>query len=1103
MFDSARGKRVLFAIFMVGFISIACSDEKISPEEICKDIACSNHGHCVAVNEEATCVCDAGYHNVDLACDPGMCEEGDTRPGITPCGENNASVLEQICTDGRWQDTENCVAPASCHDNEVRAGSTLCGRNNRGALEQSCVGGKWQDSANCADPDVCTDNATQTGTTPCGLNNRGALDQTCTLGQWQDTNTCVDPDICIDNATQAGTTPCGFNNRGILDLICTAGQWQDSNVCVDPDVCTDNGTQAGSTPCGLNNRGALDQVCTAGQWQDTITCVDPDVCTDANTQPGPTPCGVDKVLEQSCVNGQWQDTNHCIDLFCADFSSKPCYTGLPANTEGVGVCHVGAQYCIAGVWGPCIGEVVPAAAESCNNQDDDCDGTPAVGVQETGLGNISCGIGACARTVPACQNGQPGVCTAGNPGTEICGNGIDEDCSGVADDPAQCGCVFVSATGDDNNSGLAPNQPKRTINAGIAVAIAAPANPKAVCVAATANCASNPGVGDFTETVVMMNGISVLGAYQAGNTAPWTRDTTRCSTRILAPANNTDRAVTFDASIISPTTLEWFTVRANDATTNQAIVVDGSTGAIIKDNDIIGGGGDNSAGVRVTSPGLTVATPTLLHNGITGGAGALSSAGVHSVQSAPVISRQCDTNNGNPYDNAGRCQIIFSCGGGATRFIRSRTPNAAGTANTTAYGILLENSPGASVSQNSICSGTQSGQIGGIRISGNASGTLMNLNSIAAMNFNNNVNLNSVGLWLDACAGASPWILNNFFISGTSSTVGSRADGIRAVGDCHPRIDSNVRILGGIEAAGADTNAIYCAKDPVGGLSSRCTILGNQNIIGSQGGFPPTSTGVRCDAGACLRIENNTRITGQQGTLTYGVILNGASTYVSGNTIDAGCPRNTGVGVLSLDSAARIQNNIIYGVVNCQLQAAVSETVRVVLGSATNEIDIHSNNLIGYTANPGSSNCTSRTLVFDAAAGGMPPTGPLGMVRNSILILGNCLTTVGVAEMSTAADPRIFLNNDIFPLFNGQTLYLDENVNALTTIAAVNALTDPAGNSNLSGNPLWVAPPNDYRLQGASPCRNAGTNANAPGNDFLGQARPNENLFDIGAIEYY
>jgi hypothetical protein len=66
-------------------------------------------------------------------------------------------------------------------------------------------------------------------------------------------------------------------------------------------------------------------------------------------------------------------------------------------------------------------------AETCNNIDDNCDGTI------DNMPPLTCGTGACQASAPACTNGTPGTCTPGSPTPETC-NGIDDDCDGFIDD---------------------------------------------------------------------------------------------------------------------------------------------------------------------------------------------------------------------------------------------------------------------------------------------------------------------------------------------------------------------------------------------------------------------------------------------------------------------------------------------------------------------------------------------------------------------------------------------------------------------------------------------------------------------------------------------
>lgn len=59
---------------------------------------------------------------------------------------------------------------------------------------------------------------------------------------------------------------------------------------------------------------------------------------------------------------------------CTPGNTRPCYTG-PQNTENVGTCKGGTQTCNSAgtAWGLCQGETTPAT-ETCNGNDDDCDG---------------------------------------------------------------------------------------------------------------------------------------------------------------------------------------------------------------------------------------------------------------------------------------------------------------------------------------------------------------------------------------------------------------------------------------------------------------------------------------------------------------------------------------------------------------------------------------------------------------------------------------------------------------------------------------------------------------------------------------------------------
>jgi hypothetical protein len=68
------------------------------------------------------------------------------------------------------------------------------------------------------------------------------------------------------------------------------------------------------------------------------------------------------------------------------------------------------------------------STEICDGQDNDCDNQV-----DEGLGTLSCGTGACTRTVNACVNGTPQTCTPGTPTAEVC-DGKDNSCNGQVDE---------------------------------------------------------------------------------------------------------------------------------------------------------------------------------------------------------------------------------------------------------------------------------------------------------------------------------------------------------------------------------------------------------------------------------------------------------------------------------------------------------------------------------------------------------------------------------------------------------------------------------------------------------------------------------------------
>lgn len=123
-----------------------------------------------------------------------------------------------------------------------------------------------------------------------------------------------------------------------------------------------------------------------------------------------------------------------------------CVEGTPDRQCGIdtGACAYGTQSCVDGLWGECIGDVGPTN-ETCNGEDDDCDGDT-----DEGLGTLTCGQGVCHHTIDFCVGGAEQVCDPFEgqlyeDQIVNCSNGVDEDCDGS---DIECGTAFVMGPAD-------------------------------------------------------------------------------------------------------------------------------------------------------------------------------------------------------------------------------------------------------------------------------------------------------------------------------------------------------------------------------------------------------------------------------------------------------------------------------------------------------------------------------------------------------------------------------------------------------------------------------------------------------------------------------
>ena len=223
---------------------------------------------------------------------------------------------------------------------------------------------------------------------------------------------------------------------------------------------------ASDADLGLADKGTTDGANTDGTSGDMLTvCKDGDTRSCYSGTAKTKGVGVCKAGTEKCVSGKWNgvcegevvptaetcnskddDCDAEIDEggvcgTCSLGTTAACYTGA-STTQGVGVCKGGTRTCLVGnTWSACQGEVTPTA-ETCNNKDDDCDGTidetvtweGSPCVDPTRKGICQAGTWTCAKGKMACKQ----TTTAAS--TETCSNGIDDDCDGETDETPPCSC---------------------------------------------------------------------------------------------------------------------------------------------------------------------------------------------------------------------------------------------------------------------------------------------------------------------------------------------------------------------------------------------------------------------------------------------------------------------------------------------------------------------------------------------------------------------------------------------------------------------------------------------------------------------------------------
>jgi hypothetical protein len=404
----------------------------------------------------------------------GKCGDYPLMPDGTSCDDSNPLTNNDQCVAGICACTSS---PEVCDsfDNDCDGtadnglGTTTCGRGVCEHTIQNCVGGVVQicDPIAGSIPEVCD-----------GLDNDcdGAVDEGVKILYYRDADgdSYGDANSRVEaceapNGYVIDRTDCADNNAARFPgnpEVCD-GLDNDCDVSIDEDL--------GQTACGLgvcehsvdNCVGGVPQICDPMQGANKETCdgIDND-CDNAidedltrGTICGKGACSGNAGFE-TCSAGVWggdtcnplagatteicdgaidEDCDGTVDDGCSCTNGQTQRCG----TTDVGVCEYGTETCTSGTWGTCIGEIT-ATPETCDNKDNDCDGST-----DEGLGQTSCGLGICAHTVENCLGGVPQTCDPMQGAvTETC-NGLDDDCDASTDEglgQTSCGLGICAHT---------------------------------------------------------------------------------------------------------------------------------------------------------------------------------------------------------------------------------------------------------------------------------------------------------------------------------------------------------------------------------------------------------------------------------------------------------------------------------------------------------------------------------------------------------------------------------------------------------------------------------------------------------------------------------
>jgi len=344
-----------------------CLDSCTSDTQCDPNAYCNTSGHCVPDQPNGG-ACQDSAECQSAHCQNGFC-----------CGTGDCCAADNDCN--AYDQASTCNTPGTCQGTRVDG---VC------SAQFQCGASTTADDSGCAGIE-----ANSCGPYP---------SVSCTAAQNQT------PPVCSTTCTNDGQ--CDVSAHCSPTGMCEPDQGQ-GGYCNQPQDCGSG-----------------------------LSCVD-NVCCNTACTGACEACDLPGSVGTCTKVGNGQDPdNECPGVSCVGyyygFSGDSCQrkADVPSNVaacNGAGACRSIATECTSyNVAGP--------VTLSCNATCQDptggtCTGTVAGACTNVNPGTQSCGTGQCLRTAPICVNGAPGTCTPGAPTTETCNN-LDDNCDGTIDNGA-------------------------------------------------------------------------------------------------------------------------------------------------------------------------------------------------------------------------------------------------------------------------------------------------------------------------------------------------------------------------------------------------------------------------------------------------------------------------------------------------------------------------------------------------------------------------------------------------------------------------------------------------------------------------------------------